>query len=116
MNMLAFIGTQELMVILIVVLILFGARKIPEFARGLGQGIREFRKASREIQEEIERAAEESPPNSAQHSSTPTTSPEPGYAEPDLHADTYPDGTSSTEESEGHGAPQTSNKQKTAQS
>lgn len=106
MNLLAFIGTQELMVILIVVLILFGARKIPEFARGLGQGIREFRKASREIQEEIERAAEESPPSTPTSSSTAPTSSDPGYAEPDLHAETYPDGTHPTEEHE-----HTSNKQ-----
>jgi len=38
----------ELMLILVVILILFGARKIPDFAKGLGQGIKEFKKASRE--------------------------------------------------------------------
>lgn len=53
------LGGSELLVIMAVVLILFGARKIPEFAKGLGQGIREFRKASREVQEELERATEE---------------------------------------------------------
>ncbi|RME90794.1 MAG: twin-arginine translocase TatA/TatE family subunit [Verrucomicrobia bacterium] len=53
------LGGSELMVIMAIVLILFGARKIPEFAKGLGQGIREFRKASREVQEELERATEE---------------------------------------------------------
>lgn len=53
------LGGSELLVIMAIVLILFGARKIPEFAKGLGQGIREFRKASREVQEELERATEE---------------------------------------------------------
>ena len=43
------IGGQELILILLIVLVLFGARKIPELARGLGNGIREFRKAAKEI-------------------------------------------------------------------
>jgi sec-independent protein translocase protein TatA len=49
-------GPQELIVILIIVLVLFGAKKLPELARGLGQGIREFKKASSgaEEQEKIE--------------------------------------------------------------
>lgn len=49
----------ELLVVLAIVLILFGAKKIPDFAKGLGQGIKEFRKASREVQEELERATDE---------------------------------------------------------
>ncbi len=54
----------ELILVLAAVLILFGAKKIPDFAKGLGQGIKEFKKASREVQDEIERAGEElhSPP------------------------------------------------------
>ncbi len=49
-------GPQELIVILIIVLVLFGAKKLPELARGLGQGIREFKKAanSSDEQEKIE--------------------------------------------------------------
>lgn len=39
------IGTAELLVILGVILVLFGGKKLPEFARNLGQGIREFKKA-----------------------------------------------------------------------
>jgi len=42
------LGGTELIVVVSVVLILFGARKIPEFAKGLGQGIKEFRKATKE--------------------------------------------------------------------
>lgn len=51
--MLALLGLSggELMVLAIAILILFGAKKIPEFARGLGQGIKEFKKASRETPE-----------------------------------------------------------------
>lgn len=56
------LGWPEVVAILAVALVLFGARKLPELARGLGQGIREFKKATREIQDEIERAAEETPP------------------------------------------------------
>lgn len=49
------IGGQELFLILLVVLIFFGAKKLPELARGLGQGIREFRKAARDVQDEVEK-------------------------------------------------------------
>lgn len=47
-------GGMELIVIVLVVLLLFGAKKIPELARGMGKGIREFKDASREIKREIE--------------------------------------------------------------
>lgn len=46
----AFIGGWEFVLILAVVMILFGAKKLPELARGLGQGIREFKKASTDDQ------------------------------------------------------------------
>lgn len=45
----------ELILVLVAVLILFGAKKIPDFAKGLGQGIKEFKKASREVQDEFDR-------------------------------------------------------------
>ena len=47
------IGGPELLLILLVIFVFFGAKKIPEIAKGLGQGIREFRKAARDIQEEV---------------------------------------------------------------
>lgn len=47
-------GGLEIAIIVLVVLLLFGAKKIPELARGMGQGINEFRKASNEIKSEIE--------------------------------------------------------------
>jgi TatA/E family protein of Tat protein translocase len=48
-------GPTELIVILILVLVLFGAKRIPEIAQGLGKGIREFKKSMHEIQDEIEK-------------------------------------------------------------
>lgn len=49
------IGGGEILVILIFFLIFFGAKKIPDIAQGLGKGIREFRKAARDIQDEVEK-------------------------------------------------------------
>jgi sec-independent protein translocase protein TatA len=48
------IGSGELMVILCVAMVLFGGKKLPEFAKNLGKGIREFKKAAAGIEEEIE--------------------------------------------------------------
>jgi sec-independent protein translocase protein TatA len=53
------LGTGEIILILVIVLIFFGAKKIPELAQGLGKGLREFRKAARDIQEEVEKPSEE---------------------------------------------------------
>ena len=61
--MLAFIGglgAQEIFVILLVVLVIFGAKKLPEMARSLGQGVKEFRKSVREITESADEPAPES--------------------------------------------------------
>lgn len=49
------IGTPEMMVIIFVVLLLFGGKKLPELARGLGKGIREFKDASDDVKREIHR-------------------------------------------------------------
>jgi sec-independent protein translocase protein TatA len=48
------LGGWEILLILMVMLIFFGAKKIPELARGLGKGIREFKDATKEIKDEIE--------------------------------------------------------------
>ncbi|MDX1618056.1 MAG: twin-arginine translocase TatA/TatE family subunit [Balneolaceae bacterium] len=52
-------GGTEILVILLVILLFFGAKKIPELARGIGQGINEFRKASDQIKKEIEEGEQE---------------------------------------------------------
>jgi sec-independent protein translocase protein TatA len=49
------IGGSELFLILLVILVFFGAKKLPELAKGLGQGIREFRKAAKDVHEEVEK-------------------------------------------------------------
>lgn len=48
------IGAPEVLIIAIFILVMFGAKRIPELARGLGQGIKEFRQASKDIKKEIE--------------------------------------------------------------
>lgn len=47
------LGATEIILIVAVILIFFGAKKIPELAQGLGKGLREFRKATREVEEDI---------------------------------------------------------------
>lgn len=87
----AFLGGWEIVLILAVVLILFGAKKLPELAKGLGQGIKEFKKAANDVTSELNRAADDDysnrqvqyrPPektieasSSASQSSTPASQP-----------------------------------------
>lgn len=56
---LALIGGTEIMWIAIVVLVLFGAKKVPELMKGVGTGIKEFKKASRDVQDEFHRSMED---------------------------------------------------------
>ena len=48
------IGPSELLIIFLVLLLLFGGRKLPELARGLGKSMKEFRNASREIEKDFQ--------------------------------------------------------------
>ncbi|MEO8116206.1 MAG: twin-arginine translocase TatA/TatE family subunit [Bacteroidota bacterium] len=48
------LGFQEILLIAVVILVLFGSRKIPEFMRGLGKGIREFNDAKDNVKKELE--------------------------------------------------------------
>ena len=54
MGIILFISGQEIFVVMVVILLLFGADKLPEFAKTIGKGMRDFRKASDEIRREIE--------------------------------------------------------------
>jgi sec-independent protein translocase protein TatA len=58
------LGTSEIILIALVILVLFGARKIPEMMQGLGKGIREFKKASKDIEEDITKPTEDKPKSS----------------------------------------------------
>ena len=51
-------GPWEIVIIFLVVLLLFGGKKLPELAKGLGKGLREFKNASRDIKKEVEDAGE----------------------------------------------------------
>jgi len=56
------VGGGELIVILLVILIFFGPKKMPELGKNLGKGIREFKNAMRDIQEGVEKSIKEPPP------------------------------------------------------
>lgn len=58
----AWLGGMEVVLILAVVLILFGAKKLPELAKGLGSGIKEFKKATREVTDEIQNSTTDATP------------------------------------------------------
>ena len=53
------LGGGEIVLILFIILLLFGAKKLPELAKGLGKGINEFKKASSDIKSEVEKAVTE---------------------------------------------------------
>lgn len=53
------LGGGQIVLILLLILIFFGAKRIPDLAKGLGQGIKEFKKATREVSDEIHNAAED---------------------------------------------------------
>jgi len=53
------LGMGELLIILLIVLLLFGASRLPEVARALGKSVKEFKKAGRDIKEEIEDITED---------------------------------------------------------
>ncbi len=57
-----FLGGWEWLIVILAVLLLFGAKRIPELAKGLGSGIKEFKKAAREVTEEVQNAGESTPP------------------------------------------------------
>ncbi len=48
------VGTPELLLIMLVILLLFGSKRLPELARGIGKGIRQFRKAMDDVKDEID--------------------------------------------------------------
>jgi len=53
------LGAGEIILIILVILLLFGAKKIPELAQGLGKGMKEFKKAVKDVEDEIKKTDEE---------------------------------------------------------
>jgi len=73
------LGGPDLLVILLIILVLFGAKKLPELARGLGQAIKEFQKAKDEFTDELHKAgtdtaAKTNPPQSTVPQNPPAAS------------------------------------------
>lgn len=54
MKLLGVIGGPEIIVILLIVLVLFGGKKIPELMKGLGKGVKEYKKAMNGLEEEVD--------------------------------------------------------------
>jgi len=53
------LGPWEIVLIILVIILIFGGKKIPELARGLGKGLREFKKTTREIKDEMDTVTED---------------------------------------------------------
>ncbi len=82
------LGSAEILIILFVILLLFGAKRLPELARGMGKSMREFRKAANDVEDEVRAAMDDkrpepkrpvTPPPPA--TSTPPTPPSPPQTE-----------------------------------
>ncbi len=76
------LGGWEIVLILAVVLILFGAKKLPELAKGLGTGIKEFKKATREVTDEVSHAMDENQQSQRRLPPSPAPAPEAAPVEP----------------------------------
>jgi len=76
------IGFQEMLIILVVVLIFFGPKRLPDLAKSLGKGIAEFKKASEEIRKGIDDAVKEGEKASAEGAGTVAGPGGPGAAVP----------------------------------
>jgi sec-independent protein translocase protein TatA len=70
-------GGGEIILVLALALILFGAKKLPELAKGLGKGINEFKKATRDVTDEIHSAMDETPPPPSARKSLPAAGAQP---------------------------------------
>jgi sec-independent protein translocase protein TatA len=86
------LGGGEIILILALILILFGARKLPELAKGLGQGIKEFKKATKEVTDEVQSAMDEPSSPPPQKRLTPNPQPE----QPETVAQSSPSPSPST--------------------
>lgn len=58
------LGPTEIVLIILVIVVLFGAKKLPELGRGLGQGIKEFKKSAKGIMDDEEEKADKPKPGS----------------------------------------------------
>jgi len=89
------IGGPELLIILVIILLLFGAKKLPELAKGLGKSMKEFKKAAQEVQDDFTEAMDtaetkKQPDNAAAKTATPALTPVPAATPEAPVAETVP--------------------------
>jgi sec-independent protein translocase protein TatA len=80
------IGATELLIIFVIILLLFGSKKLPELARGLGRSMKEFKKATQDVQQDFQEAmdaADPQKPMAGGDPSKPTVKPSAGTHTPD---------------------------------
>ena len=70
------LGMGEMILIFLVVLLLFGAKRLPEIGSSLGKGIREFKSSVREVESELKRPTYEAPPPPPQYAPPPAAPPQ----------------------------------------
>lgn len=86
------IGSQELLVILVLVFLLFGPRHIPEVARALGKGLGDVQRALRGVEENVRRASDELPRGASATQDVVGAGPRGGAADPEVPASPPPSG------------------------
>lgn len=65
------LGPMEIFVVVFIILLLFGAKKLPELARGMGKAMKEFKKATKDVEDDIRSAMEEDPEPTPRRESRP---------------------------------------------
>lgn len=75
------VGLPELLIVLVVILLIFGPRRLPEMAKGIGQAVREFRKGIRDMKEDIDRD-DSSPATPTTRITAETSAPQPETEKP----------------------------------
>jgi sec-independent protein translocase protein TatA len=99
-SVLAMLQMPEIIALLVLALILFGAKKLPELAKGLGQGIKEFKKATRDVTDELHNAIDlDRPSSSSRPTQYPSSEPAsnessesyPNYGGDSTPSDTFPE-------------------------
>lgn len=82
-SILAFdLGPQEIIVVLLLALLLFGAKRLPEIGKGLGKGIREFRDATKGLADDVKNGLEEGEKPSKMSQASPPAKQDDGSAPP----------------------------------
>jgi len=82
------LGPLEIFVVVFLILLLFGAKKLPELARGMGKAMKEFKKATKDVEEDIRSAMEEDPESKPRKESKPAET-KPASTEPTSTESTF---------------------------